>query len=80
MAPETSVIVRQITAEKFEVYSEADELIGTSTNEIRAIWGAFQVADGLSQKGQIVRIYIERNGRRTEEYVTHPPKVGAAKS
>jgi hypothetical protein len=58
--------------DRFEVRSDDDELLGTSSDEIKAIWSAVIAADLMSVRGYRVRVLVERGGSLFEEYVAKP--------
>jgi hypothetical protein len=59
--------------ERFEVCSDDGKILGTSQNEMMAIWTAVFAAEEISKSGSVVRVVSERAGREVEEFVATPP-------
>ena len=57
---------------RFDVRSDNDELLGSSTDEIKAIWNAVLAADLVSEQGYRVRVLVKRGNDFIEEYVAKP--------
>ena len=49
-----------------------DELLGSSNDEIKAIWSAVLAADLVSERGYRVRVLVKRGEAFVEEYVAKP--------
>ena len=49
--------------------------MGTSQNEMMAVWSAVAVAEEIAKAGSLVRVVVLREGKETEEFVTKP-KMG----
>jgi hypothetical protein len=56
----------------FEVLTEDDELLGSSSDEVKAIWSAVLAADLMSERGYCVRVLVKRGDAFLEEYVATP--------
>lgn len=65
--------VQRVGDHEFEVRDEDRKLLGTSGNEVQAIWGAVLKAEEASKSGCTVRVLVERDGREFEEFVAKPP-------
>ena len=57
---------------RFEVRGDDDELLGSSNDEIKAIWSAVLAADLVSERGYRVRVLVKRGNSFVEEYVAKP--------
>ena len=57
---------------RFEVRDGDDSLLGTSHDEVKAIWNAVLAADLLSGRGYCVHVLVRHLGNTTEEYVAKP--------
>ena len=68
-----TIRVHRIRDQEFEVRDEDRKLLGTSRNEMLAIWRAVQKAEEASQSGCTVRVLVKRDGREIEEFVAKPP-------
>jgi hypothetical protein len=68
-----TIRVRRIGDQKFEVRDDERTLLGTSRNEMQAVWGAVLKAEETSKAGCTVRVMVERGGREVEEFVAKPP-------
>lgn len=68
-----TIHVRRVSDQAFEVRDEDRQLLGSSRNEMQAIWGAVLEAEEISKSGCAVRVMVERDGRETEEFVARPP-------
>ena len=51
-------------------------VLGTSQNEMMAVWSAVAVAEEIAKAGSLVRVVVLREGKETEEFVTTPRKAG----
>lgn len=65
--------VQRISDQEFEVRDDDRNLLGTSRNEMLAVWGAVLKAEEASKSGYTVRVMVERDGRECEEFVAKPP-------
>ena len=65
---------------RFEVRADDDELLGSTNDEIKAIWNAVLAADLMSKLGYRVRVLVKRGDAFIEEYVAkpQPPTVESA--
>lgn len=70
-----TIHVQRISDQEFEVRDEDRKLLGTSRNEMLAIWGAVQKAEEACRSGCAVRVLVERDGRHVEEFVAKPPPL-----
>jgi hypothetical protein len=68
-----TIRVRRIGDQRFEVRDDERTLLGTSRNEMQAVWGAVLKAEETSKTGCTVRVMVERDGREVEEFVAKPP-------
>lgn len=68
-----TIHVQRVNDLEFEVRDQDRELLGTSRNEMQAVWGAVLKAEEASKTGCTVRVLVERNGREVEEFVAKPP-------
>ena len=57
---------------RFEVRDDENELLGSSNDEVKAIWSAVLAADLVSQRGYRVRVLVKRGETFIEEYVATP--------
>lgn len=57
---------------RFEVRADDDELLGSATDEVKAIWNAVLAADLVSKQGYRVRVLVKRGDTFIEEYVAKP--------
>src|ERR1700759_1359563 len=58
--------------DRFEVRDDEDTLLGSSNDEIKAIWSAVIAADLVSERGYRVRVLVKRGDAFVEEYVAKP--------
>ena len=56
---------------RFEV-RDGNRVLGTSQNEIMAIWTAVGVAEEITKSGRIVRVVVQREGVEVEEFLARP--------
>jgi hypothetical protein len=56
----------------FEVRDDNEMLLGSSPDEIKAIWSAVLAADLMSERGYRVRVLVKRGDAFVEEYVAKP--------
>ena len=56
----------------FEVRGDDNELLGSSSDEVKAIWNAVLAADLMSERGYCVHILVKRGDTFFEEYVATP--------
>ena len=68
-----TIHVQRVSDQEFEVRDDDRKLLGTSRNEMQAIWGAVLKAEETSRSGCTVRVMVERDGRDVEEFVAKPP-------
>jgi hypothetical protein len=68
-----TIHVQRVADQLFEVRDDDRKLLGTSRNEMQAVWGAVLKAEETSQSGCTVRVMVERDGREFEEFVARPP-------
>jgi hypothetical protein len=68
-----TIHVQRVNDQEFEVRDEDRKLLGTSRNEMQAVWGAVLKAEEASKTGCTVRVLVERDGREVEEFVAKPP-------
>lgn len=68
-----TIHVQRISDQEFEVRDEDRKLLGTSRNEMLAVWGAVLKAEEACTSGCTVRVLVERDGREIEEFVAKPP-------
>lgn len=68
-----TIHVQRIGDQEFEVRDGDRKLLGTSRNEMLAVWGAVVTAEETSKSGCTVRVLVERDGRQIEEFVAKPP-------
>lgn len=73
IASTRTIRVQRVNDQEFEVRDEDRKLLGTSRNEMLAVWGAVLQAEEASKSGCTVRVLVERNGREFEEFVARPP-------
>lgn len=67
-----TIHVQRISDHQFEVRDDDRKLLGTSRNEMLAVWGAVEKAEEASRSGCTVRVLVEREGREFEEFVAKP--------
>ena len=70
-----TLLVRPLSNGRFEI-REGEHLLGTSQNEMMAVWSAVAVAEEIAKAGSMVRVVALRKGTETEEFVTKPKKAG----
>ena len=56
---------------RFEV-REGKRLLGTSQNEMMAVWTAIAAAEEMTKSGGTVRVVARREGEEVEEFVARP--------
>lgn len=56
---------------RFEV-RDGKRLLGTSQDEIMAVWTAVTVAEEMTKSGRTVRVVTRRKGDEVEEFVARP--------
>jgi hypothetical protein len=69
-----TLFVRPLSNGRFEIL-EGQQLLGTSQNEMMAVWSAVAAAEEIAKAGRMVRVVALREGKETEEFVTKP-KMG----
>ena len=57
---------------EFDVFDQDGRLVGTSRNEMQAIWSAVAAAEELSQMGVCVRVVTARETGDVEQFVARP--------
>ena len=57
---------------QFDVFDQDGHLVGTSRNEIQAIWGAVTTAEELSKSGVTVRVVTAHESGDVEQFVARP--------
>ena len=62
---------------RFEVRADDDELLGSTQDEVKAIWSAVLAADMVSERGYRVRVLVKRGDAFVEEYVAKPQPLQA---
>jgi hypothetical protein len=73
--PAMTLLIRPLGNGRFEI-REGEHLLGTSQNEMMAVWSAVAVAEEIAKAGSLVRVVVLREGKETEEFVTTPRKAG----
>jgi len=68
--PTLRVCSRGLT--EFDVFDQNGRLVGTSRNEMQAIWSAVTAAEELSQSGTCVRVVTARESGDVEQFVARP--------
>ena len=63
--------VQPLPSGRFEV-RHGDRLLGTSQNEMMALWSAVGAAEQMAQSGQTIRVIVRREDGDTEEFVARP--------
>jgi hypothetical protein len=58
----------------FQVVDDENRILGTSKNEMMAIWAAVIAAEEISKSGCSVRVVAFRHGKYVEEFVARPPQ------
>jgi hypothetical protein len=56
---------------RYEV-RDGRRLLGTSENELMAIWSAVSVAEEMTKAGRTVRVVADHNGLEVEEFIARP--------
>ena len=67
-----TLIVQPLGQGPYEVRDDDGALLGTSADEVKAIWSAVQAAELISATGTIVRVLVMRDGAEVEEFVAKP--------
>jgi hypothetical protein len=57
----------------FDVFDEHGKLVGSSGNEMQAIWSAVTAAEEMSRSGVTVRVVMARESGDVEQFVARPP-------
>ena len=65
--------VQPVPSGRFEV-RDGDRLLGTSQNEMMAVWSAVGAAEQLAKSGQTVRVVVGRDGDDSVEFVASPSR------
>lgn len=68
--PTLRVCSRGLT--QFDVFDQNGRLVGTSRNEMQAIWNAVTAAEELSKSGVTVRVVTARASGDVEQFVARP--------
>lgn len=68
--PTLRVCSRGLT--QFDVFDQDGRLVGTSRNEMQAIWNAVTAAEELSKSGVTVRVVTARASGDVEQFVARP--------
>jgi hypothetical protein len=63
--------VQLVQSGRFEI-RYGDRLLGTSQNEMMAVWSAVAAAEQMAKSGQTVRVIARREGRDIEQFVARP--------
>ena len=56
---------------RYEV-RDGQRLLGTSQNELMAIWSAVSAAEEMTRSGRTVRVVAVHDGNEVEEFVARP--------
>jgi hypothetical protein len=70
-----TLLVRPLSNGRFEI-RDGEQVLGTSQNEMMAVWSAVAAAEEIAKAGGTVRVVALREGKETEEFVTRPKKAG----
>ena len=65
--------VQLVPSGRFEI-RHGDRLLGTSQNEMMAVWSAVGAAEQMAKSGQTVRVVLGQEDGDTEEFVASPSK------
>ncbi len=68
---QTTLRVQAVPSGRFEV-RHGDRLLGTSQNEMMALWSAVGAAEQMAKSGQTVRVVLRQPGGDTEAVVARP--------
>lgn len=63
--------VQPLPSGRFEI-RHGDRLLGTSQNEMMALWSAVEAAEQMARSGQTVRVVLRQQGGDTEAFVARP--------
>ena len=63
--------VQPLPSGRFEI-RHGDRLLGTSQNEMMALWSAVGAAEQMAKSGQTVRVVLRQQGGDTESFVARP--------
>jgi len=63
--------VQPLPSGRFEI-RHGDRLLGTSQNEMMALWSAVGAAEQMAKSGQTVRVVLRQQGGDTEAFVARP--------
>jgi hypothetical protein len=63
--------VQSVPSGRFEV-RHGDRLLGTSQNEMMALWSAVGAAEQMAKSGQTVRVVLRQESGDTEVFVARP--------
>ena len=70
-APSVTLRVQAVPSGRFEIRQD-DRLLGTSQNEMMAVWSAVAAAEQMAKSGRTVRVVARREGRDIEQFVARP--------
>jgi hypothetical protein len=59
---------------RYEV-RDGKRLLGTSQNEMMAIWSAVAAAEEMTKSGRTVRVVADHDGHEIEEFIARPPEL-----
>ena len=65
--------VQSVSSGRFEV-RDGDRLLGTSQNEMMAVWSAVGAAEQMAKSGQTARVVVGRQGDDSEAFVASPSR------
>jgi hypothetical protein len=63
--------VQSVPSGRFEV-RDGDRLLGSSQNEMMAVWSAVGAAEQMAKSGQAARVVVGPDGNDSEAFVTSP--------
>lgn len=72
-APTLTLRVQRGFGGFFEILN-GERVLGSSQNEMLAVWTAVHAAEEIAKSGHLVRVTVQRGGREVEEFVAKPPK------
>ena len=70
--PAMTLLIRPLGNGRFEI-REGEHLLGTSQNEMMAVWSAVTAAELMAKSGQTVRVVRFQDEIEIEEFVATPP-------
>jgi hypothetical protein len=68
MHPPITLRIHPVLGGRVEIL-DGDRVIGTSQNEMMAVWSAVTFAEELAKSGKTVRVISFRNGKEFEEHL-----------